>query len=493
MIRKLEPRTWQQGVTLASLWQAWMTLNKFDLHSAQSALTKLGVHGVKNLPIWMQNRVTNDLLTTGMKGLMSATGIDLDGWMVCEAKSQVLNEHPELVGLIDFDRLVTRQECCQQLHLWRDLYNGEQYIALQLKISSKAIRNWIHGKNLPSIEALKKIIAGCTRGLIQTSNREDLIFTLICQTILGASPMELFGFETFQHACEQFLRPLRGYTNTRIGVETGVGRRNVEFIEGYANGEKVKFAFETIENVLGELIRQRNPHLVEAFKARRKEYRLREDDGIWSVKEILRLDDPPVVQTSSEVQSVVATQAPKACEQKPDSSSVREIPVHKDTPVSTSLNERELASIPCAQSEDTLQAALMDIFAFGAQRLGARGQTRPSTVSLASLIGSEISGLKACLTQVSYLEEVATSIKQDEIEDVRLAVEQLRRVLVALNNLDRSFVRERLRPVLGTELFELFLAGQGLQHLLETPEAWDLIAAQRESAGFKKTLSRKEG
>ena len=151
-------------------------------------------------------------------------------------------------------------------------------------------------------------------------------------------------------------------------------------------------------------------------------------------------------------------------------------------PPQTQISER------LSDAGNGLMEALADIADFASKRLRGQQETTQDRTPAPANIGEEIKGVQACLGQLTFLERAGTSISDDQVETIRASIEQFRRLLVLLNNLDRKFVRETLRVVLGPELFELFLAGQGLQHLLHTPEAWDIIAAQRESARLSRTI-----
>ncbi len=504
-MKKLGPVAWSKEVTLGSLWQNWMDLNGLTVQSAQKALIELGVRGGDNLPLWLKDEPTIGMLTTGQKMITEKTGIDLDGWIVCEAKRQVLRLHPEWSDQIRFDRMTTREAYCEELSTWRGLYDSVLYLAIQLRVTLKQALNWTQRNNYPSLEGMKQILIVLTQGLVVTESREDLIFTLICRCFFNRDPAELFEVATFRAACTRLFAPYRGYTSVRKEKELELPRHIVLSIEEYIDGKATKFPLDTIEKVIAGLLRNTYPKHVQTFTSLCSVYRLRERDGIWKIPAFINVFEDPkteLIDTPEPVQCVPQS-APalratiEYVVNKPESERTEESLQRKkqDTPPPQELPpvpDESVQETPIPQTDELFQV-LAQVFAFGAHKFRQASQKKTNSavptqpVSVSQMIGTEIDGVRSCLHEASY-RPTSERINSDQIEQIRLAIEQLRRLLVLVNRLDRRFVREELKPILGPELFELFLAGQGMEHLLHTPEAWQIIAAQRESATINKKL-----
>jgi len=492
-MRKLGPITWSKDVTLGSLWQQWMDLNGFNLESAQRSLLSVGIRGGDNLPQWLNNTPSVSMLTTNFRAITTHTGIDIDGWMVCEAKRQVLEEHPELVDRISFDRMTTRESYCDELDTWRKLYGAELYLSIQLEIPRVQVKNWVQRQNYPSLEAMKRIIHVLAVGILAVDSREDLIFTLICRCCFNEDPITIFEVATFRQACISLLKPFRGHTPVRKEKELHLNRQVIVTIEKYIEGETVKFPLETIENVIAELLRRSYPNHYDGFIQQRSLYRICENEGIWKVPVQINLHDEPRPDQWN-MQPLPVPDPPVAEVKQEDPPASRNAfeyveQTHKPEPPPAQTEPSE--AVPGPQ-EDLFQI-LSQVFSFGAHkfRQAAKSKTKPKEpaipISVAEQIGTEIEGVRQCLDQASY-KATDGRLTPDQVEQIRALIERLRGLLVLTNRLDRQFVRETLKPALGPELFELFLAGQGLEHLLHTPEAWQIVAAQRESANFNRKL-----
>ena len=114
--------------------------------------------------------------------------------------------------------------------------------------------------------------------------------------------------------------------------------------------------------------------------------------------------------------------------------------------------------------------------------LEGRSSAREETQKRDPNIGEMIAGVQHCLTKASFTRQTGTRVSKEQVENVRQIISDLRAIILFLCSLDEDHVQKDIRPVLGNEIFELFLGIHGLRYLLDTNEAFEIIEAERETA-----------
>lgn len=462
-LKKIPTASWGRDVTLQLLWELWMEQNGIKTVEAAQALFKThGIRGVKSLPLWLQNTPTVDLLTTGMNSIQEETGIDIDAWMVCEAKRQIWDEYPELRKQIDFKRDIHREDVINLLRKQIETYGGHQYLALQMNIPSSTIGFWNKGAHKPRIEMIKVVLINLMRGFLSIACLEDAQFILMSRAILGGDPQEFFpGITDFASALKEFLRPYPRHTAVKIESLTGIKENTVSrLLEWKPEPGKTSCNHETVEGVLRVLVERSYPALVETFDEHRKTYRKKEDAGIWEVEVPLKdlMNHAPVE---------------KQCEETKVQPKPIVVPV---------VSAPAPAPNPIMPSKETYEDVVID----GLEALVARLKThRTETTTTQQTspthkqIGSVIDGVEHCLDPSSWHLRSGERVSEEEVERVRKAIVQLRKVLCVLCELDPEFIRKMITPILSDELAELFVAQVGLEHLLGTKAAWEIVQGTR--------------
>lgn len=500
-LKKLESAIYTAETTLGKLLREWIKQNGFKSdEAAAKALQRAGVYGsVMSLPAWLRDEPTKGLLSSHFAEFCKTTGIDLDRWMVIEAKQRALAEHPELAGDIRFDTMTTRSEIVAELSQWAELYGGKHHLALQLRVNPKAMDLWINGRNKPDLENLTSIIVGMARGLIMADCQEDVVFILMVRAIFGRDPIEVFeglAKNSFAACLDLMHVPYRDWTPSKIASVTDIHIGAIKRLKKWrpVSGRGSQ-PVSSIEKIVRVLVKQRWPALVADFETRCQEYRKREKKGIWEVEEPLgpMIDAIKAEGGSSDVPPAGRTAAAgPARRQRPAR------PETPDTPAPpVALTERQPE--PAAEQPRDLSEALVAWLRYtagliegipkpqtetaAARTIPRESQTpAPQTVAAndAELIGETIEGVQHCLTQASLKPRLGARLDPETIEKVRTAIEGLRKALTLLCGYDLDYVRSELRTVLGPELSELFLSTMGFEHILETDSAWEVIEGTRE-------------
>ena len=480
-LKKLGSIEWTRETTLSSLWQSWMDLNGF-LNDRQAALaiSSLGIRGGTNISKWLQDESTQGLLTTGMKEIMEKTGVDIDGWLVAEAKRMVIAENPELESRLPFNKMTSRKEVIDELETWSKLYGGNLYLALQMRIPPGQTSHYMQRTHQPSLDILPSIVRGLAQGFISIDCQEDIGFILTCRAIMGADPEEFFpGVTNFKTAIDELLKPFKGYQDKKVESETGIHHALIHDLRTWkpVSGKRGMVP-ESIEKILRVLVIRKYPFLEEAFDANRAIYRKDEQKGILEVpvplKVLINKGQTPQIETKKEPPPKPKSVPPKAEQQM--------------TPVVSLLEAVEkVVQTPATETgEQTLTDKLADMFTEMGVRL--RAPSKPAPVQTdARDVGATIDCVLHCLDQKSWRQRKGVRLTATEIENVRSAIEQLRAVLVGISELDSDYIRSDLAPVFAPELFELFIAEEGLKHLLETQGAWQVMMSTRKTAQLLRT------
>ncbi len=470
--QKLDPVTWGPNVTLSDLWQRWMSAN--GLHTAadaKRALVALEIRGSEDLDSWLRDEPTNALLTTSAGKITELTGVDIDGWLVCEAKKQLIARAPELADRVDFATYTSRGSIIDELNAWGERYGNRFLLGIQIGAgSNELLRKWLEKVHLPSVEPLSKMIELLVRGPINANTRIDLVYALICRVIFDADPQTIFpGAGTFHDACRLMLSAYKGHTPNRVAKEIGLGGSATQNLLSWDPNKEPdpKLPYETVEGVIRALLKRSYPEHVARFDELRKTYRTKQKQGIWEVAEPLRLG------------SVVGgREAPKEPQERR--------PIKPTRPVSTS----PVATTPQPPVEKKGGDDLAERLAHGHELMAGalRGKryieetAAEITPNAQAQIGELIEDVRHCLTRASFARRPGERLNPEQIETVREAIERLRKVIVFIVSFGDEHIQRDVRPILGPELFELFLGTRGLQLLLDNPEAFDIINAERETA-----------
>ena len=478
-LKKLPTAVWGKDITLAVLWEMWMQHNGLKtVEEAQAVLKKHGIRGRKSLPAWLANTPTIDLVTTGLQSILETTGVDIDAWMVCEAKRQLWNECPDLREHIDFDRDIHREDVVNRLRKIIKEYGGNFYLALQMGVPSGTLSGWNRGINKPGVEMLKILLSNLMRGFLKISCLEDAQFILMCRAILGGDSQEFFpGVTDFASALQEFLHRYPGHTAVKIESLTGIKENTISrLLEWKPEKEKTSCYPETVEGILRALVERSYPALLETFDEHRKTYRKKEDAGIWEVEVPLKdlMDVKPVAKQSKAKPSVQKKVEPVA------------------TPVATPVVSEPK---PITPSKDSFEDVVIDGLEALVARLKARTETvaTPSVTPIYEPIGSVIGGVEHCLDPKTWHLRKDERVTMEQIEDVRTAIVHLRKVLVALSELNPDLIRKTITPILGPELAELFVAHEGLHHLMGSKAAWEIVQGTRSMVGVASEFNKSNG
>lgn len=475
-LKKLGPIEWTRETTLSSLWQAWMDLNGFvNDRQAALAITQLGIRGGTNISKWLQDEPTTSLLSTSMKEIIEKTGVDIDGWLVAEAKRLVIAENPELESRLPFNKITSRKEVIDELETWSKLYGGNLYLALQMRIPPGQTSHYMQRTHQPSLEILPSILRGLAQGFISIDCQEDIGFILTCRAIMGGDPEEFFPNVTnFKTAIDELLKPFKGYQDKKIENETGIHHALIHDLRTWkpVSGKRGMVP-ESIEKILRVLVIRKYPYLGDAFDENRAVYRKNEHKGILEVpvplKVLINKGQPKPIETKKDPTPKSKANAPKTEKQAPPMVSLLE------------AVENVVQAPPTQTSGQSVTDVLADMYAEMSTRLRALPKPAPVHTD-ARDVGATIDNVRHCLDQKSWKQRKGVRLTASEIENVRTAIEQLRAIFVGISELDPDYIRTVLSPVFGPELFELFIAGEGLKHLLETHGAWQVMMSTRETA-----------
>lgn len=527
--------------TLGGLLRELFKQNKFaNEREAADALQEAGVRGaVTNISDWLHDRPSRGLMTTQYQTFCDVTGIDLDRLMVIQAKHLAIAKRPGLASEIKFDTMATRSEIIAEFRQWSELYGGAQVLSLQVGVPSRSLDNWVRGENRPDTENLSLLFIALARGLIMIDSVEDATFVLMVRAIIGRDPTEVFDglkANTFAAARDLLFQPYRGWMNKKIATELDIHYSVIERLKKWrpAIGRRGT-PITTIERVVRALIKQRWPQLINAFEAGCTTYRERESDGIWAIKKPIW----PFIEVTKRAPSKSSetapgqpgsSEVPEAQPQDTADASAEAAPVAADVP---QPNEKlvpapapepepepaaepapqalvEIAAIPAEPTssasvpDQSMPADLAEAFEIGFRNMAdlikktrQRAPAQPATKAAETpaprqvptddeIIGETIQGVRHCLTKASLKPKPGARLDPETVENVRAAIEGLRKSIVLVCGYDSEYLIDELRLVLGHELTELFLTTKGLKYLLPTEEAWKAIEATRASMGLAK-------
>lgn len=496
-MKSLKSLVFGPDTSLGSLWQQWMDLNGLKtVPQAQEVLRKNGV-GFKNLTDWLQNKPTNDLLTSQKQRIEDLTGIDLDGWMVCDAKQKLFADHPELNSFIKYDQLVHRSDLVLELSILREAYDNDLYTALAFNISPSVFCRWtIEGASarLPSQEFLPMILRGLYGGLKPITCLEDLIFEMMIRAIFGCEPMELFpDIASFTNVPAWFLKTFPGNTDVRISEKTGLHKQIIYTLlkRWDPKGKDKRFSAATIEKILRVIVLERLPELKRAFDENLRHYRDTEEAGHWSVSHPLKDQIKPVISQvakKDDPASKLAKESPpkrdRAKKPPPKLEVVREM--NTDQPVFTTATEQieEPMGKPTASpSMESLLDAQIEIAQFTLNRL-LRLKGEPVSLDVLDLSGLVLKHL----SRETFNPRPGEKLTQQELDQLTKAVMALRGALTLVCEFDHRYLKQVVSPQIGNELFELLISHQGMKDLWPSDGACQVTEGMRESAKLNSHL-----
>lgn len=482
--------------SLEGLWRQWMDLNGLKtVPQAQEVLRKNGV-GFKNLTDWLQNKPTNDLLTSQKQRIEDLTGIDLDGWMVCNAKQELLVDHPELSSFIKYDQLVHRSDLVLELSILREAYDNDLYTALAFRIPPSVFCRWtIEGASarLPSQEFLPMILKGLYGGLKPITCLEDLIFEMMFHAIFGCEPVELFpDIVSFTNVPAWFLKTFPGNTDVRIAEKTGLHKQIVYTLlkRWDPKGKDKRFSAATIEKILRVIVLERLPEFKRAFDESLRHYRDTEEAGLWSVSHPLKEQIKPVIPQIAKKDD----SAPKLAKESPPKRDRTKKPPPKlevvreaivDQPVVTATEQIEEPGEKPAESPsmELLLDAQIEIAQFTLDRLlRLKGQpSNPNMHDLSNLV------LKY-LSRETFNPRPGEKLTSQELDQLTKAVMALRGALTLVCEFDHRYLKQVVSPKIGNELFELLISHQGMKDLWPSDGACQVTEGMRESAKLNSHL-----
>ena len=209
--------------TLGGLFQAYLTAT----NTKPAALAKrLGLHD-ETLGQWLKGIPSDSLTSSHMAKVQAETGIDLDRWMVVEAKRQLLANDPSRSRTVSFDRFVTRREIVEELARYAEMYGDGASIERQIGLKVGSVHRWTKGqrRDLPTDENLCKVIDGLFAGLIK-GNRNDVLVRLMARELFGRELAELFpATEGIISLSVAFLKVLLGCVLLAAAAKTFTHKR----------------------------------------------------------------------------------------------------------------------------------------------------------------------------------------------------------------------------------------------------------------------------
>ncbi|MCX6714273.1 MAG: hypothetical protein NTX72_00470 [Candidatus Uhrbacteria bacterium] len=494
--KSLKSLVFGPDTSLEGLWRQWMELNGLKtIPQAQEVLRKNGV-GFKNLTDWLENKPTNDLLTSQKQRIEALTGIDIDGWMVCDAKQKLLLNHPELSAFISYDQLVHRSDIVLELNILREAYDNDLYTALAFKISPSVFCRWtIEGASarLPSQEFLPAILKGLCGGLKPVTCLEDLIFDMMIRAIFGCEPEELFpDIPSFTHVPAWFLKTFPGNTDTRISEKTGLHKQIVYTLLKRWNpkGKDKRFTVATMEKILRVIVCERVPALKKAFDENLRHYRDTEESGIWSVSHPLKVQIKPavpqIVKTEDPAPKLAKATPPKRSHAKkppPILEVVRETRINQPVVPVTEHVEEPTEKPEGPPSMEALLDAQIEIAQFTLDRL-LRLKGQPSNPNVHDLSGLVLKHL----SRETFNPRPGEKLTTQELDQLTKAVMVLRGALTLVCELDHRYLKQIVGPKIGNELFELLISHQGMKDLWPSDGACQVTEGMRESAKINSHL-----
>lgn len=379
---------------------------------------------------WCNNELTTALLTSHASRFMAATGIDLNRFMVVEAKRQLSQEQPDL--LVPYDKYCTREEI---IEVYAGLAKncGTPVLAELIGVAPKSLSVWIIRKEdgeairRPDITNLKKLIAGLLRG-INPGTRDDMLLRQLVTRIFGDSvPEWLKEMDTFQKVAQTFFSYKRRMSCGEFSRVCGIKRNTLSRLQNYSPNQANTMP-ETITAIIRYLVKMRQPELLRLFTA----------------------------------------SAPAHTEPKQESVDKAEVP---KTDVGH-LNIGHQQTQSSAVTDDQLRESLATWLLTGAEILrgkalrpavnsesnGQAGRTDfQKAVSGQETVGEDISGLRFCVTAKTFQAWPGRKLSRAEQDDTAELVQELRRRIIVLIGLDpaiRMPIFDRLAP----ELDELWHA-----------------------------------
>lgn|GEM_PF-6055217 len=481
-LRRIPPTVWGPTVTLSSLWQSWMTLNQIlQIEQGENILHDPNLRIGKNLASWLQDEPTAGLLSCNRERLLELTGIDIDGWMVCEAKRRVIASHPEFDGCLSFSENISRKEIIDRMIEYKQRYGGTTFhLALQVGVKPSSLNTWTHGKRVPDMDQLVKLIVTLERGFIPYASFDDTTFILMCRAIFGCDVRELFaGVCGFKDALNLLFEPYKKHTHARTASEVDIPEHALRTLVEWQPKQSNGLPPTSIERMLRALVKRFWPSLINAFDENVAEYRVLEDEGIWAVTQPLkplidqivseptRLPEPPVESVST-----LTEKTPARTEAKPI----------EPTPVATAVQ------ITAQSAKMTAHDVLADILEIAVSKLRQLGvEAAESTTEVPALshqeqIGKTIDGITHCLSRSAFTPRPNLRLTQDQLQFAGKAIDGTRALVVMLCELDPAYIRSEVRPLLGQRFYEFLIATEGLRHLLHSDAAWEMIDGMRQGA-----------
>src|SRR3989338_463308 len=224
-IKKIPPQVWSPEITLQSLWQKWMSLNGIlRKEQANSLLSRAGIRHGDGLSSWLNNEPTISLLTMAREQLTEVTGIDIDGWMVCEAKRRLIAAEPGITDRVSFTELTSRQSILEEINDWKKRYGGTTlHLALQIGVKPSSLNGWTNGTRLIPFDQIGKILRALIAGFIPYTSYDDTTFALMCRSLIGCQSHEVFdGVSGFKEVIDLLFAPYKKYTLTRTASEVEI-------------------------------------------------------------------------------------------------------------------------------------------------------------------------------------------------------------------------------------------------------------------------------
>jgi len=510
---------YSNGPSLAVLLRQWMRFNKGDAEQATSQLRQGNVDMTQdNWEACLRNKPPYTLTTIHSAKLEDVTGIDLDRVMVTTAKREILKEHKELVGIVTFQHLQTRDSFVEVLlDYCAHFGNGSRtLLAMQIKgASNSRISAWIRGSRKPGPDLLKNVIIAVSQGLLgkpACPTISDVHFLLASRMILGCYPDRIWdGMAGLRDGIKEFFAPVHGQKGflVALSMESGIETSVLSGLRHWGTQKQNSSPVPAnILLVLRTLFLRKYPHLVNDFDKGMKKY-LASDSEITPVD----LSTPNPKKHGVKQRSTGNKEpAPSKSKVKPEAKPTRK-PVQKKTPKKkvtkkpsitkiTKVPETKPGSKPRHSSgiEDPLTALLVReaverLRLLQPELLSETGLSEILQVaevsvetgqawngSLHQLVGTTIGEVQHCLVPGSLPQVSGEDLDPDVIEQIVQGVSLVRQMLTGLASVPPEY-RMPLMTSLRAELNELFIAA----HMLNKYEDLKLEAARVISEGIRQS------
>lgn len=423
--------------TLGGLFNAYLTMT--DTKAAALA-KRLGLYE-STVQQWVDGNPSNSLTSSHRAKVEQATGIDLDRWMVVEAKRALVAQRPDLTDKIRFDRFLTRREIVEELARYAKMYGGARYLAAQMGLDEKTVGPWILGLTkgkrgcMPQDDLLRTALLAAVTGLIE-GNRNDVLVRLLARDLFGRDLPEVFpGATGIVSFTLMFLKMYQGMTTSEIERASGIQRNTIKLLYDIAKNPGARLYEATVSRMFRALVQKRMPERLDAFDAAAKQY----------------AEDKPVTTP---------------------------VPAAKAAPANVPA---PLAATPPAPDGrlDRIESDLSDVKRTVEKIAAAK--------SFAEQFGETLNGVEHCLSTTHFGAVPGQCLSDAQVKKLMDGFTHLRKALVMVNSLDGSQKRSVL-DLIAPQFDELVLA-------VKTLKFWDvigsktLIDAQRDSIA----LARKKG